>query len=492
MGMFISAKVFKLKKVLFLVLCFCFIVSCDKADPLEQKLNSLDKTTVLQQSELKDLQDLLLQEQGNRKYSKLLDSQGEVIVEKFNSFLQNKGFEIAQEQQEIEISQINFYLESSGSIDGYLQGNTNYKNDIIDLIVDIKNFHDVKKINLSYITDKFTPISLGDNVNDITQALTIGSFRKAGNRANSDLNDILNKSFNIQDESEVTFVVSDMIYSVNGANVLSLLNAQKSFIKDAFNKALKKDPDLSTLILKLDSEFNGTYYSYNNSKTVLNSELRPYYIFVFGGQQYLDQLIKDLDLLNRKNVADYFYFSPSQEVPFYTVVKTQDDLGSYKLGRINQGAITSISDIKASRSNDNGFEFGIGVDYSKFYLPASYLEDYNNYTVEKGSYEVIDIYPFSDVVLNPASTNALSRYNRNVTQVINVGATGVSYNDLEISLDKKIPDWVYEVNTEDDLQIKQNMKKTFGFKYLFEGIYESYKLNTKQDQYAKFIIKIKK
>ncbi|MEC4116287.1 hypothetical protein VSP20_04825 [Myroides phaeus] len=468
------------------------LVACKDSDPVSVKIETLDKSQALSASEVEEIKGLIEADSENRKYKRLFDDDGLIVESKLEAFLTKAGFEVSIEQQKSEISRINFYLESSGSIDGYLEGNTSYKNDIIDLLVDIKNFYSYDKINLSYITNKITPLNITDNTNDIAKALTVQSFRKAGNRANSDLNDILNMSFNIQDDSEVTFVASDMIYSINGANVLSLLNAQKSFIKDAFNKALKKDADLSTLILKMNSEFNGVYYSYNNKKTILKGDVRPYYIFVFGGQAYLNDLIDNLNLLKRKGIKEYYYFTPNNSPVYYTLLKTKNDKGNYKQDRLTDNAFLSLSDVKTSRSEENEFSFTVGVDFSKTYLPSTYLLDSDNYEITKGNYSIDDIEEFDSSIVHPTFSNALGRLNQKLSHTINFEAEGRNFTDLEFSLKKKMPEWVMDVNTEDDLNIYDNMDKTFGFKFLFQGIYESYKLNTSKEEYKEFRIKIRK
>lgn len=482
----------KLTRIVLVLTLLVSFLACKDSDSVNKKIQTFDKNQPINQNEFDEVKQLIIDNSDQRKYKGFFDEQGQIIDSKVEGYLKKSGFEILLEQDKKEISKINFYLESSGSIDGYLQGNTSYKNDIIDLIVDLKNFYSVENINLSYITNKITPLNITEDTNDITNALSVQSFRKAGNRANSDLNQILNMSFNIQDDSEVTFVVSDMIYSINGANVLSLLNAQKSFIKDAFNKALKKDSDLSTLILKMDSEFNGVYYSYNNKKTILKAEIRPYYIFVFGGQAYLNDLIDNLNLLERKNIKEYYYFTPNSPTIYYTLVKTKNDKGSYKQDRLNNNAFIGLSDVKTSRGNQEDFSFAIGFDFSKTFLPNSYLLDSDNYVIKKGQYSIDEINEFNTSEIHPSSHNSLQRLNQNLTHVINFQADSRNYTDLEFSLIKKIPQWVLDVNTEDDLDVIKNMDKTFGFKYLFQGIYESYLLNTNQEEYSEFKIKIRK
>lgn len=467
------------------------ITSCGRKDLLESKIAELKIEQTVDGEQFTALVDLIEKNSGDRSFKKFLSKEGVFQEEKLITFLEKKGYTVSLEAVK-GISKINFYLESSGSIDGYLNGNTSYKNDIIDLLVDVKNHYDVKDINLSYITNQVTPLNITDNVNDITKALTIDSFRTAGNRASSDLNGILNTSFNLQDDGEVTFLVSDMIYSIEGSNVLELLNASKSFIKDAFNKALKKDTDLSTLILKLDSDFTGTYYSYNNLKTTLNKENRPYYIFVFGGERYLNEIIAKLDLLNRKEVKEYHYFTPSTLPIYYNVFKTESDNGSYKVDKGRNNEVVSISDIRLSGRDGGEFSFTVGVDYSKLNLESKYLEDVNNYAITHGNYELVGIEKFDVSLLHPSAKEQLSRSGQTLTHLLTFEAKNKSYNDLSFELKKKVPSWVLDVNTENDLKIQETINKTFGFKYLFDGIYESYLNNTSMKNYSEFKIKISK
>ncbi|MEC4114065.1 hypothetical protein VSO92_08095 [Myroides pelagicus] len=467
-------------------------MSCSRNDLLEHRISEMRLIDTINNEQFTLLKEFIESNHEERSFKKFFSSTQSVDNDKLISYLENKGFVIFSEQPQKHISKINFYLESSGSMDGYLNGSTGYKNHIIDLLVDVKSKYPVKDINLSYITNKVTPLNISDDVYDITNALTIKSFRTAGNRGNSDLNEMLNMSFNLQDDREVTFLVSDMIYSLKGQEVLDLLIANKSFVKDAFNKALKKDTDLSTLILKLDSEFTGTYYSYNNKRTVLKNESRPYYIFVFGGEKYLNEVIEKLDLLNRDEVEEYHYFSPSQQKVYYSVFKSRLDIGAYSLNNRRNKDEVSISNIRVSGRNETAFRFTLGADFSKLNLEDTYLKNIENYVITQGRYELVAVEEFDSDLLYATAKEQLSRSRHSLTHLLIFEAKNSNYTDLAFSLKKEIPEWVNEVNTENDLDIKETLDKTFGFKYLFNGIYESYLNNTGATNYSEFKLEINK
>jgi len=68
--------------------------------------------------------------------------------------------------------------------------------------------------------------------------------------------------------------------------------------------------------------------------------------------------------------------------------------------------------------------------------------------------------------------------NTGYTHSMKLTTDKISVGELEIILRNHLPDWVSEINDDEGLNIHKNnaINKTFGIKYLVEGIYEAYQM----------------
>src|SRR5690606_26802444 len=134
---------------------------------------------------------------------------------------------------------------------------------------------------------------------DITQfASTLSpAMMQVGNIASSDLNLVFNNVLKNTDSGTISILLSDLIYSIQGANTAELLSYQKSQTKDAFLSKAKSGDDLQTAIVQLFSNFSGVYWDKNNVKTVLNNVQRPYYLSITGAAERMVDFNNKIDLL---------------------------------------------------------------------------------------------------------------------------------------------------------------------------------------------------
>lgn len=118
----------------------------------------------------------------------------------------------------------------------------------------------------------------------------------------TEVDGLVKKAIETAADSGVSVIVSDMMLSYGKAAVLQYgkdynrheLPALSSLIGNQF-KPLEKE-GIGVLILKYESDFNGTYY-YNCTENTVPSEFRntlmkkrPYYFFVIGKEKYIKAL----------------------------------------------------------------------------------------------------------------------------------------------------------------------------------------------------------
>ena len=81
---------------------------------------------------------------------------------------------------------INVYIENSGSMDGYVKGQTDFEHIVYNYLVDLKQIEVARALNLFYINSEILPQK--DDINDFIEKLEPTSFQaKGGNRGTSDM-----------------------------------------------------------------------------------------------------------------------------------------------------------------------------------------------------------------------------------------------------------------------------------------------------------------
>lgn len=370
---------------------------------------------------------------------------------------------------------VNVYIENSGSMLGYINGNTEFKTDIRELLTLLKFNYGDKNVNLSFINSKIYPITTINKIDYITN-LTPSIF-KVGDIFHSNINEVFKQVLNKTSKNTISILISDCIYSVNGnADDLSV---QKTGTKDVFLTKSKGEFNISTSFIKLNSRFNGTYYDMNNGKHKINDEMRPYYMVLMGSDVALNDITSKFDFSSEKmkgyqNKVVLSSNNYSKQI-YYTLVNTKNDIGRYRIFReaSTKDAEKGMENIELNNRSDGNFTFSIAVDLSLVPAEADYSLNKNNYKVTEGNYKIKSIQKFNTKLLSPTSLSLLEKNNKKPTHLITFEATTKNFTNLKCKLENKIPDWINLTSTENDTNLDSSNNKTFGLKYLIEGISEA-------------------
>jgi len=387
------------------------------------------------------------------------------------------------------IDTVNFYFENSASMNGYLRGD-NFLEVMHRIIGNVDN----NQLNSYFVnTDQH-------KVDNLLHRIDKGQIR-VGNTSSSDHQFIFKNAIDNARNNNLSIVVTDGIYSVDGRrpNIVAI------DIEQAFKDALR-DNEIETVILKLSSKFNGTYYSESckpGHKAININQNRPYYVLLFGRKGVMDKALNEV--VETKDLPGFeekarFFITKDKDVS-YTVLTRGDDLHGKvepqdrrKREKLHKVLVEKYTRSGCSRTpnDENYLSFEIPVDFSGLSIPNSYLTDINNYEVEDDlGYEITKIKKVSELGKSSKTFKALDRLKHKYTHVIVVKASKNLFGELEIELENNLPAWIKETGVDSDCNIIGDENHTFAFDQLMKGISKAYQKINDDDDYAELEIKIK-
>ncbi len=376
---------------------------------------------------------------------------------------------------------IQFYMETSGSMAGYLNGGTNFKNVVTDLVATLKGMDKNGLFSIYTVSDKITPYP-GDEDKFIKDLALV----PMANQKSSEMHKIFKMLSDKVSGNDVVIFTSDCILSFPPADIkknprVNIDNAEstlKSFIKTTFEDYRQKG--IVVRLYGFTSNFNGTYYDYKNAKTSLNGQQRPYYVWVMGkkesvlavtnrlGTQPSFTPAKSLDFGFTSNIINDYMIIPS-----LTANRNYNSTAPYK----------DISKLNIQKGKDAGEEVWIGVnlaDLGKRYdNPESLKADIQFSGNGKVTVAIGEAQAKAQLLGKIKNTRERDKFT-NYTHAFRVKIKDMigSKEVLKFTLPYKADTWYEEWTTMDDSNIKMEaFPQTFAFKHLVNGVKEAYQLN---------------
>ena len=210
------------------------------------------------------------------------------------------------------------YMENSGSMDGYVNLNSEFKDALGKIIVKSNVYGE--STNLYFVNDKIYDVqetALKGDVNNFVSQLN-ASTMKIGATGSSNINKIFSMVLEKTVQDTISILFSDFVYSIKGTNVSNQIANAKNATMGAFMNAIKSNPEFATIILQCSSQFQGKYYD-RNDKPIAYTGIRPYYIFIMGACDKLQYIDKKLELNTSSTgipglMNKYFLSSKSYEL----------------------------------------------------------------------------------------------------------------------------------------------------------------------------------
>ncbi|WP_430412741.1 hypothetical protein [Kordia sp.] len=490
-------------RLLLLLTVFSLFNSCgtDPEDELERKIKvDLRSNNDVDEEELKNIISYINEDKD--KFPALINEQNEINTNElrhliFNIANKRRGKEnptvfnpkkIAVEP--LEKPHIQVFIENSASMDGYVKNATEFEAALSDLLVQIQYHYDNESFDVNFINTKVYPSKVKE-VNQFMEALEPSKAPyKVGNRSVSKLNEVFQMILDSTSRKNISILVSDCIYSLSGGkDTQGALEFQKSLTKGVFLEK-SKEFDLSTLILKMNSKFDGTYYDKDNKPVILLKETRPYYIWVFGSNEQIKFFLKTIQLKTLKGYDNSYLLSnvAQKKEPFFTVLKETNKIGDFTQIDRKSKTINAINEIEFE---DGILQFSIAVDLQNLSVDEKYILQPENYQLTTGyNIKFIEEIHKNNIV----KRDFLTIGKTTATHLLTI-QTSNNYpiQNLTLQLSNDIPEWVKASNSSNDLDIKSQLDKTFGLNYLIKGVAEAYQTqNPKNTSHLEIKITIKK
>lgn len=329
------------------------------------------------------------------------------------------------------------YVENSGSMDGYMCGGSELKDAVFDYISDAKKI--CKRTELNYINTNVIPYKgiLDAYIKDLNPK----SFAQAGgDRANTDLPRIFQSVLAAHKANTISVFVSDCILDIPEDAKNYFGNCQISF-KNMFNDALLRIPTLGVEIVQLESKFEGTWYCGKESEILSNAK-RPYYIWIIGDMRLLAKLNRIAPIEEVINgIRNYSAYAPVKSLP--CAVNRTDFV-------INQNDMIDVE---------------LLVDLNNTLQRENIIEDCSQYSNKnRDQVKLVSVLPITD------STSVYSHVlHLQISNPKTLREETVVFNYPHLA------SWVESSNDDTGKNVRENLKKTTGIKYLIKGVAEAYK-----------------
>jgi hypothetical protein len=233
--------------------------------------------------------------------------------------------------------------------------------------------------------------------------------------------------------------VSDCILDIPQSATDFFGNCQVS-IKNTFNEAIAKYPDLGVEIVKLQSKFDGYWYCGKN-KQMLNDAKRPYYIWIIGDKNILAMLNEKVPVAKIiGGIDDYCAYSTSQPISFNI------DQKKFAVNHANKINVEVLADLRPSLQEE------------------SLLENIYQYTPENPvQTKVVSVRPISK---SGSKYSHVINLELSSPQTLKTASFTLTYPEMA--------QWVKLSN--DSTGIYNNsIDKTTGIQYLIQGVADAYR-----------------
>lgn len=363
-----------------------------------------------------------------------------------------KELNVASERQQPASSyRLNVYIENSGSMEGYMNAGSEFRDVLYDYISTLDGESDTTALH--FINSEICGYR-GDAFDYLTKSAFINTGK---NRTYSDMADMMGMMMKRMNDATVSVFVSDCLLTVPyGASDKFMVNTQTK-LKNIFHKYRNRHPDFAVCIYKFLSDFDGVYYGSKGSLRL--HAKRPYYMWVMGPCKILAKIRTTYpNSAFKHGVEEYAAFTGTAKVPC----------------TIAQGAGDGTSATLRVATGDF-YQVQLKANLSETLQEEDYLTARGNYKTFNPSIQIENITKIA------AKGDFTHLIDLSVNKHVNSASGFLTLNTLT-------PSWIEKSNDNYGDNVKGNLNKTFGIKYIIGGVSDAFK---DTDAYAKITLTVK-
>ena len=364
-------------------------------------------------------------------------------------------------QKKYDLNSINFFLETSGSMSGYMPSSndaTKFQISISDLLStigsELKDSIFIKSI--SDASKTFEDMDQKEARNNILK----GKFDWSGNTYLPTMLNAISSEYLRNDN--VNILISDLIYSPERAKM---------------KEVALTTTDIRATVETISKDYVSVIYSIKSQFVKKKSTIdeSPFYMLIQGKQDNVNSV---KDFINQssqrnKNEFDYVEFGLNYKNFYYSILPYTEATANFIAMPCEKFDNAYIS-IQLVDFGDEAVTFWVGLDLSNLpdyskklpYLLANFQVEVSN-----GNAEIID-YKESPFVGITSDDLILSEKCSHFVK-IKISKSDEIATELKMSLKYTRPDWVNSLNEESN---ENNRSKTFGISKVIAGFEQAYKL----------------
>jgi len=410
------------------------------------------------------------------KYGDMLTPEGKVDHKRLAEFIEEIGSQLRPPMHwdtraygGLDDLSLTIYFERSGSMVPYDQrgGGGQLKKAVNDLI---NHFPAGSKVDINIVNDGIYPYK--HTVDEFLKDRDIyQSTAGVGDASYTDFQLIFNKILEAQRPSNVSVLVSDLIYSpqdTHGVSLDKIFNEENSLATRAFAQYKGK----SVVVQQFMGDYSGKYYPYSGVPFEYNGK-RPFYLVIIADGDVMDQLAQDKrynGVLNADGLRNSYRFNQATaELPCRVLPEWKDNAGRF---RVKHGDGIELAKCDGDRQTGK-LCFSLAADLSGLMQDDAMLTNPANYEVQS-----IDGYKLTVQPIEPGMLTANNKeYLEGMTHVLTlVGDLKSPRDEVHISLRNELPAWVRQSSTENDTSTGGSFATTtLGLEHLMRGMFDAMK-----------------
>lgn len=414
-----------------------------------------------------------------------------LFVRKIKSLLSDTSIVIKSPiEKRAKLGSIQFYIETSGSMGGYMNGKTKFQDITADL---------VGKLATTYHSIRFIPNTVVDSVkpySDVKVYINDLSKSKFKIQGHSPLHTIFEVISTRAEQGDVSFFVTDGIMSGSDLEIkgnpqfnLQQSNTLKNYVRlifDGLKEKFRGNYAVSVFAFKSNFICGSKYYyfTYKNDKIRKDFPDRPFYIFVFGQGDLVKEVLQKLKGDDAFLPLEELHFGAGTMItnvgiPFKSHLSASDK---------NACMIERDESIKCkgTPSLTHPVKFAIGFNLETLPKYAAEISYLNANIQVKGSNRIVIKNSEVKLISQSLKQQLDSRKERpkvlanGCTHYIEVEVDDMFANQdtIHVKLLKKDNPWFSNWSTDNDQTIASDkliQVQTFNFSYLINGFRDTFK-----------------